>query len=94
MSELCDLYQNGFWLSVCIAKVFGYSQSLGLLNAKAAFEELEPYDGKLSLTVLRGKGGRKVPTLPGGYFNVKYHLLLLWHKYNLFGNNKGTRKQS
>jgi len=34
VSELCALYQNGLWLSVCIAKVIGYSQSLGLLNAK------------------------------------------------------------
>ena len=55
LSELCALYQNGLWLSVCIAKVIGCSQSLGLLNAKAAFEGLEPCDGTLSLTVLRGK---------------------------------------
>ncbi len=26
---------------------------------------LEPYDGKLSRTVLRGEGGRKAPDLPG-----------------------------
>ena len=26
---------------------------------------LEPYDGKLSRTVLRGERDRKVPTLPG-----------------------------
>ncbi len=25
------------WLSVCITKVIGYSQSLGLLNAKTGF---------------------------------------------------------
>jgi hypothetical protein len=30
-----------------------------------AFEGLEPCDGKLSRTVLRGKGGRKAPALPG-----------------------------
>ena len=65
MSELCALYQSGLWQSVCIAKVIGYSRSLGLLNAKGAFEGLEPCDGKLSRTVLRGKGGRKTPALPG-----------------------------
>ena len=27
---------------------------------------LEPYDGKLSRTVLRGRGHRKVPELPDG----------------------------
>ena len=67
MSELCALYHNGLWLSVCIAKVIGYSQSLGLLNAKGAFEGLELCDGKLSRTVLRGKGGRKAPALPGSF---------------------------
>ena len=44
----------GFWLSVCIAKVIGYSRSLGLLNAKGAFEGLEPCDGKLSCTGSEG----------------------------------------
>ena len=67
MSELCALYQNGLWLSACIAKVIGYTQSPGLLNAKGAFEGLELCDGKLSRTVLRGKGGRKAPALPGNY---------------------------
>ena len=57
--------KNGLWLSACIAKVIGYIQSPGLLNAKKAFEGLEPCDGKLSRTVLRGKGGRKAPDLPG-----------------------------
>ena len=32
-----------------------------------AFEGLEPCDGKLSRTVLRGKGGRKAPALPGSF---------------------------
>ena len=57
--------KNGLWLSACIAKVIGYIQSPGLLNAKGAFEGLELCDGKLSRTVLRGKGGRKAPDLPG-----------------------------
>jgi len=29
------------------------------------FEGLEPYDGKLSRTVLRGEGDREVSDLPG-----------------------------
>jgi len=35
-----------------------------------AFEGLEPCDGKLSRTVLRGKGGRKAPALPGVFSGV------------------------
>ena len=32
---------------------------------RVAFKMLEPYDGKLSRTVLRGEGSRKAPALPG-----------------------------
>ena len=32
---------------------------------RAAFKMLEPCDGKLSRTVLRGEGSRKAPALPG-----------------------------
>jgi len=32
---------------------------------------LEPYDGKLSRTVLRGEGSRKAPDLPGITWNMK-----------------------
>lgn len=39
----------------------------GLLNAKKVFEVLERCDRKLSCTVLRGKGGRKAPALPGSF---------------------------
>ena len=31
---------------------------------------LEPCDGKLSRTVLRGRGHRKVPKLPGQYSDI------------------------
>ncbi len=37
----------------------------GLLPTREAYEVLEPYDGKLSRTVLRGLGGRNAPRLPG-----------------------------
>ena len=32
---------------------------------------LEPYDGKLSRTVLRGEGGRKAPDLPGAALHAE-----------------------
>ena len=54
----------GFRLSVYIAKVIGYSQSLGLLNAKKAFEVLEPCAGELASSVLRGRSGSNANLLP------------------------------
>ena len=39
---------------------------------RLAFEGLEPCDGKLSRTVLRGKGGRKAPAPPGTFLILKY----------------------
>ena len=32
---------------------------------RGTLKVLEPYDGKLSRTVLRGEGSRKAPALPG-----------------------------
>jgi hypothetical protein len=40
-------------------------RSPGHLYKRLAFEGLEPYDGKLSRTVLRGERGREAPDLPG-----------------------------
>ena len=40
--------------------VIGGTSHQGVLNGT-----LEPYDGKLSRTVLRGEGGREAPDLPG-----------------------------
>ena len=40
-------------------------QSPGRLYAEVAFEGLEPYDGNLSRTVLRGLGAGNSPRLPG-----------------------------
>jgi len=52
-------------LQVRIAKAAGE----GTLQQPGRFgglsKMLEPYDGKLSRTVLRGEGGRKAPDLPG-----------------------------
>jgi len=97
VSELCALYQSGLWQSVCIAKVIGYSRSLGLLNAKGAFEGLEPCDGKLSRTVLRGKRGRKAPALPGLFHSfqaVQYVVFsfdisqVVYYKFRWEGTNE------
>jgi len=47
------------------------SPSHATLQQPGRFDDLskmlEPYDGKLSRTVLRGEGGRKAPDLPGDH---------------------------
>lgn len=42
--------------------------------SEISFEPLEPYDGKLSCTVLRGERGSNAPDLP----DIVYHLLQSW----------------
>ena len=66
----------GFRLSVYIAKVIGYSQSLGLLNAKKAFEVLEPRAGKLASSVLRGRSGSNATLLPD--YLVRFLTYNIW----------------
>jgi hypothetical protein len=56
---------NGFWLPVCIAKVIGIFDHRVTSMPRLAFEGLEPYDGNLSRTVLRGLGVSNDPRLPG-----------------------------
>ena len=56
---------NGFWLPVCIAKVIASFDHRVVSMPRLAFEGLEPYDGNLSRTVLRGLGGSNAPRLPG-----------------------------
>ncbi len=56
---------NGFWLSVCIAKVIGIFDHRVTSMPRLAFEGLEPYDGNLSRTVLGGLGVSNDPRLPG-----------------------------
>jgi hypothetical protein len=56
---------DGFWLSVCIAKVIGVLNHRVTSMPRSAFEGLELCDGKLSRTVLRGLGGSNAPRLPG-----------------------------
>ena len=61
----CALYQNGFWLPACIAKVIGLFNHWVSLMQRLAFEGLELSDGKLSRSVLRGLGSAMAPWLPG-----------------------------
>ena len=55
---------NGFWLSVFIAKVIGIFDDRVTCMPRLAFEGLEPYDGNLSRTVLRGLGASDGPRWP------------------------------
>ncbi len=50
---------------VCIAKVIGIFDHRVTSMPRLAFEGLEPCDGKLSRTVLRGLGTSNSPWLPG-----------------------------
>jgi len=50
--EPCALHRNGFWLSVCIAKVIEIFNRRVTLKQRLAFEGLEPCDGKLSCPVV------------------------------------------
>jgi hypothetical protein len=65
LCEPCALYLYGDWLPACIAKVIGSLIRRVTSKQRSAFEGLEPYEGKLSRTVLRGERGRKAPDLPG-----------------------------
>ena len=50
---------------MCIAKVIGVFDHRVASMPRSAFEGLEPYDGNLSRTVLRGLGASDGPRLPG-----------------------------
>jgi len=63
---------NGFWLSVCIAKVLGIFDHRITSMPRSAFEGLEPYDGNLPRAVLRGLGGSNVSRLPGFLHVCRY----------------------
>ncbi len=66
---------NGFWLPVCIAKVVGVLNHRVASMPRLALEGLEPYDGNLSRTVLRGLGGSNAPRLPGPDFTLDNKVL-------------------
>ena len=67
LCKLCALHRNGFWLSVCIAKVIGIFNYRVASMPRLAFEGLEPCDGKLSCPGLRGLGAGNSPRLPGAF---------------------------
>jgi hypothetical protein len=48
-----------------------------------AFEGLEPYDGNLSRTVLRGLGGSNAPRLPGLWMFPIYWQVMLSSAVNI-----------
>ena len=50
-------------------------------SIRAVFGMLEPCDGKLSRTVLRGEGSRKAPDLPGSRHEVAF-LYVISTSYN------------
>ncbi|MFC1788761.1 hypothetical protein ACFLZE_02455 [Thermodesulfobacteriota bacterium] len=52
---------------MCIAKGIGIFNYRVTSMPRLAFEGLEPYDGNLSRTVLRGLGAGNSPRLPGLY---------------------------
>ncbi len=54
----------GFGCQCVPQRRFKYFQSPGLLNAKKAFEVLEPCAGKLASSVLRGRSGSNATLLP------------------------------
>jgi hypothetical protein len=56
---------NGFWLPARIAKVIGITGHWVTSMPRSAFEGLEPCDGNLSRTALRGLGVSNDPRLPG-----------------------------
>jgi hypothetical protein len=63
---------NGSWLPVCIAKVIGIFDHRVTYLPRLAFEGLEPCDGRLSRSVLRGLGDSNVPRLPGLQKTLNY----------------------
>ena len=68
---------NGFWLPVGIAKVIGIFDPRVTSMPRLAFEGLEPCDGKLSRTVLRGLGGSNAPRLPGLCLKIGFDRIFL-----------------
>lgn len=71
---------NGFWLSLCIAKVVGVLNHRVTSMPRSVFEGLEPCDGKLSCRVLRGLGVSNDLRLPGLDANLAFTKMLIFQK--------------
>ena len=55
--SVCAFHRKALWLSVCIAKLGSAVAYQWVARQGFTFEMLEPCDGKLSCTVLRGEWG-------------------------------------
>jgi hypothetical protein len=64
-ASVCAFPRKALWLSACIAKLMRDVPPRRVAPQGLTFEMLEPCDGKLSRTVLRGERGREAPDLPG-----------------------------
>ena len=63
--SVCTFPRKALWLLACIAKSMRAVPRRRVAPQGRTFEMLEPCDGKLSSTVLRGERGREAPDLPG-----------------------------
>ena len=64
-ASVCTFPRKALWLSACIAKLVRSVPRQRVAPQGLTFEMLEPCDGKLSSTVLRGERGQEAPDLPG-----------------------------
>ena len=64
-ASVCAFPRKALWLLARIAKLVRDVPHRRMAPQGFTFEMLEPCDGKLSHTVLRGERGREAPDLPG-----------------------------
>jgi len=64
-ASVCAFPRKALWLSVRIAKLVRGDSHQRVAPQGLTFGMLEPCEGKLSRTVLRGERGREAPDLPG-----------------------------
>ena len=72
-ASVCAFPRKALWLLACIAKLMTDVPHRRVAPQGFTFEMLEPCEGKLSSTVLRGERGRKAPDLPGPHHGVGNH---------------------
>ena len=63
-ASVCAFPRKALWLLACIAKLVRAVRRQRVAPQGRTFEMLEPCEGKLSCTVLRGERGREAPDLP------------------------------
>jgi hypothetical protein len=69
-ASVCAFPRKALWLPDGIARLLRSVPHQRVAQQEISFETLEPYDGKRSCTVLRGKGGvaAELPGLEKGNF--------------------------